>query len=131
MARFLVDESLPYVLAESLSNSGHEATHAYDAGLRGASDEDVYKEAERHGVILLTGDLDFADTRRFPGGVGVVLVRIRGQIRGMDFSPSSSEFACGIPRRNRSARWTIIDLGAWPNQNSQEIRRLFLKETIA
>ena len=84
MARFLVDESLPYALAESLSNSGHEATHAYDAGLRGANDEDVYREAERRGVLMLTRDLDFADIRRFPGGVGVVVVRIRGQTRGMD-----------------------------------------------
>jgi predicted nuclease of predicted toxin-antitoxin system len=33
MARFLVDESLPTLLAEELAKAGHKAVHAYDVGL--------------------------------------------------------------------------------------------------
>jgi len=80
MARFFVDESLPTLLAEELVKGGHEAVHAYEAGLQGAPDEQIYQWANAMGAILLTRDLGFADVRRFPGRIGIVVVRIRGRI---------------------------------------------------
>ena len=80
MARFLVDESLPTLLAEELVRAGYEAVHAYDVGLQGAPDEQVHERADATGAVLLTRDLGFADVRRFPGGSGIVVVRIRGRV---------------------------------------------------
>jgi predicted nuclease of predicted toxin-antitoxin system len=80
MARFFVDESLPTLLAEELVKGGHEAVHAHEAGLQGAPDEQIYQRADAMGAILLTRDLGFADVRHFPGGIGIVVVRIRGRI---------------------------------------------------
>jgi predicted nuclease of predicted toxin-antitoxin system len=80
MARFLVDESLPTLLAEELAKAGHEAVHVYDVGLQGAPDEEIHRRAGRMGAVLLTRDLGFADVRRFPGRTGIVVVRIRGRV---------------------------------------------------
>jgi len=81
MARFLVDESLPPLLAEELRNAGHEAEHVASLGLAGAPDEDVYARADAMSAILISRDLDFADRRRFTGEAGVVVVRLRTRIR--------------------------------------------------
>ncbi|MBI2913533.1 MAG: DUF5615 family PIN-like protein [Chloroflexi bacterium] len=81
MARFLVDESLPKALAEQLAQSGHDAIHVADLGLTGAPDEAVHEQAVAKKAILVTGDLDFGDRRRFPGGAGTVVVRMRKRIR--------------------------------------------------
>lgn len=79
MARFLIDESLPLLLEDALQQAGHDATHATSIGLGGALDEEVYERAQSMDATLLARDLDFADERRFRGGAGIVVVRLRSR----------------------------------------------------
>lgn len=78
MARFLVDEDMPCSTVTALRDAGHEAQNARDMGLRGHSDADVFQAAQAPTSTLITADLGFASTLRYPPGshAGIIVVRV-------------------------------------------------------
>lgn len=62
--RFLVDANMPRSTAALLRSLGHEVEFARDIGLAAAPDRDVAARAKLTDAILLTRDLDFANTRQ-------------------------------------------------------------------
>jgi predicted nuclease of predicted toxin-antitoxin system len=77
MPRFLVDEDLPRSLARQLRIAGFEADDVRDVGLRGQPDAAISAHASRHQLVLVTADLGFANTIRYPLGShpGIVVAR--------------------------------------------------------
>jgi predicted nuclease of predicted toxin-antitoxin system len=75
--RFLVDEDLPLSLVDVFERHEHEALHVVDAGIRGATDEQVARYARENEMCLVSGDLDFSDVRAYPPREhhGIVVVR--------------------------------------------------------
>ena len=75
--RFLVDAQLPPALAQWIRNRGHEANAVREAGLRDASDAEIWSFAEDGRWIVVTKDEDFAELAlRRPNGPQVVWLRI-------------------------------------------------------
>src|SRR6266536_801423 len=64
MLRFLVDEDSPRSLA--LRAAGHVATGARDEGLRGQPDRRIFDVAQKLGLVLLTGDVEFGNELVYP-----------------------------------------------------------------
>ena len=58
--KFLVDAQLPPALARWLKETGHEAEHVEDLGLREGSDAAIWARALQSGAIIITKDEDFA-----------------------------------------------------------------------
>ena len=63
---FLVDANLPRLVVALLRSLGHHVEFARDIGLAAAPDRDIAARARLTGAVLLTRDLDFADTRQYP-----------------------------------------------------------------
>lgn len=82
MARFFVDEDLPRTVARALSAAGHGALHVIDAGLRGASDDDVMAYARQERRVLVSADVGFGNILRFPVGShpGVIVSRLGNEV---------------------------------------------------
>jgi predicted nuclease of predicted toxin-antitoxin system len=57
--QFLVDAQLPPALAEWLKSSGHVASHVYDYGMSGATDQLIWKKACDIDAFVVTKDADF------------------------------------------------------------------------
>ncbi|HET9475996.1 MAG TPA: DUF5615 family PIN-like protein [Dehalococcoidia bacterium] len=78
MSRFLVDEALPESLVLTLRQAGHDAEHVREAGMAGATDDEVFEHAQASSALLLTPDLEFGDTRRYPPGshAGILVIRM-------------------------------------------------------
>ena len=76
--RFLVDESLPSLLAIRLTELGHDAVSISQLGLAGSPDSIVFDEAQRRTAALITRDLDFANIQHFPLGEhsGIIVIRM-------------------------------------------------------
>ena len=66
--KFKLDENLPEVIRESLSELGHDVHTVAEEGLSGAQDETVLQACVSEDRILITLDLDFSDIRAYPPG---------------------------------------------------------------
>ncbi len=66
--KFKLDENLPELVRESLSELGHDAHTVAEEGLSGAQDEAVLQACVAEDRILITLDLDFSDIRAYPPG---------------------------------------------------------------
>ena len=82
MAVIVVDENLPRSLGPALQQLGYTVKDVRDEGLRGRPDEEVFRFAQREKAILVTGDVGFADTLRFPLGShhGIVVARLPNEL---------------------------------------------------
>lgn len=74
----LVDANLPRTVAQLLAALGYQVSFARDIGLGAAPDEEIAAYARRHGAMLVTRDIDFADVRRYPPHEysGIVVLRL-------------------------------------------------------
>jgi len=77
--RILLDQNIPSQVCDFVR--GHkphwEVRHVGDVGLRGATDDKIFRWAQRDGWIVVTFDEDFADARMYPVGSHAGVVRLR------------------------------------------------------
>jgi predicted nuclease of predicted toxin-antitoxin system len=79
---FLIDEDVHRSIANVLRELGHQTLDVRDVGLKGKSDQEIFRYAKRHNAAIITADLDFGDTSTFPLGShhGIVLIRFQNEI---------------------------------------------------
>lgn len=84
MMHFKIDENLPVEIAVLFTQAGHNAETVFDENLTGTDDRRVYEACQKEGRALITLDLDFADTRRYPPGesAGIAVIRASIQEKG-------------------------------------------------
>lgn len=82
MLKFVIDEDMPRSTANVLKTRGYEVFDVRDYGLRGKSDEEVFRFAQTENAVILTGDLGFGNLLRFPVGshFGIVIAHFPNEI---------------------------------------------------
>ena len=77
LLKILVDEDLPKSLSNFLRGKGFDVWDVRDAGLRGASDEQVLEFAVSKKALIVTGDIGFGSVKGFTGHhYGIFINRI-------------------------------------------------------
>ena len=75
--KFLLDQDVYAITARFLAALGHDVTRAAEVGLSRASDEDILREAQSSGRLLVTRDRDFGNLVFVRGlSCGVLYLRI-------------------------------------------------------
>jgi len=82
MLKFVLDEDMPRSTGKFLKDAGYEVKDIRDYNLRGAEDKQVFKFAQNEKSVLITSDMDFANTLKFPLGehYGIVIVKFPNEI---------------------------------------------------
>ena len=83
--KIVIDEDLPRSVRKTLQSLGYEVLDVRDHGLRGKSDEDVFRFAQSQKAVLCTADLGFSNILHFPLGThfGIVLIRVSNEMRSL------------------------------------------------
>ena len=82
MLKFIIDEDMPRSTAKILKVKGYEALDVRDCGLRGKSDDEVFRFAQKEKAVILTGDLGFGNIIHYPIGshFGIVIAHFPNEI---------------------------------------------------
>jgi predicted nuclease of predicted toxin-antitoxin system len=75
--KLLIDMKLAPSWVRVLAGAGHDAVHWSEVGDQRASDTEIMAYALRHGLIVLTHELDFGDLLAATGGTGPSVVQFR------------------------------------------------------
>ena len=75
--KFLIDNNLSPLLAESLKAAGHDAVHLRDLGMQAEPDPAVLQRAQVEERVLVSADTDFGGllSRSHATGPSVLLIR--------------------------------------------------------
>jgi predicted nuclease of predicted toxin-antitoxin system len=68
MLTVVIDEDMPRSTASVLASIGFMVLDIRDCGLRGESDEEIFRFAQEKRAVLISGDHGFANLLRFPLG---------------------------------------------------------------
>ena len=74
--KFFVDEQLPVSLARWLRESGHDARHIHELGLRSAADLAISERVADVRGVIVTKDSDFIELRRRQPEFQVLWLRV-------------------------------------------------------
>lgn len=88
MIKFLIDEDMPRSTAKILKTKGYEALDVRDLGLRGKSDNEIFKFAQKEKAVILTGDLGFGNLLHFPVGshFGIVIAHFPNEVSTLELN---------------------------------------------
>ncbi len=113
MARFLIDEDLPFLLASLLRQRSHTADHIQELNLRGSSDARVYAAAQERQAVIITGDSDFGNLLRFPLGshFGIAVIQYPAAMRTRELATQIADTLCSLDDAIFKGSLVIIEPG--------------------
>jgi len=82
MLKFLIDEDIPRSVAEVIKNHGFECWDVKDCGLRGKSDDEIFKFAQKENAIIFTMNMELGNYLKFPvrENTGVVVAHFSNEM---------------------------------------------------
>lgn len=113
MVTFLIDEDMPRSTAKELIKAGYQVLDVRDIGLRGQSDDKIFAYAQKHRMILLSADLGFANTMRFPIGShnGIIVLRFPNEISTQRLNQELGKSLSGLKDKDIYGNLVIIEPG--------------------
>ena len=111
MPLFVIDEDMPRSTGKILAQHGYEVKDIRDFGLRGSSDEVIFKFAQREKAIILTGDKGFGNIKHIPVGThyGIVLTRFPNDMPPNEINRHLIEKLGKLTEEDFSGNLIIID----------------------
>jgi predicted nuclease of predicted toxin-antitoxin system len=112
--RFVVDEPLPRSVARAIQQTGSEATDVRDVHLRGATDQQILHYARKHGAVVVTADVGFADARLITSRdhPAIVLVRSRTSASGKQYGTEIANVLATLSDEQLTASIIVIEPGS-------------------
>ena len=78
--KLLLDENIPLSLASILAQRNFKVLHILDTNLKGASDELIFKFAQKRKFIIVTFDKDFLSDEYFEKNhFGIIFIKSRNK----------------------------------------------------
>lgn len=112
--KFLLDANIPYSAREIFLKSD-TVVHVRDMGLASATDEEILRKALQIEAVVVTRDLDFANTLLHPLEThrGVVVLRVQPQFTAKQIASVLKLFFTKVQKRDLLNRLTIVEPGRY------------------
>lgn len=119
--KFVLDANMPHS-AKKLFSSPDTVAHVRDLGMADASDDEIIARAVREGAILITRDLDFANTVLHPINThaGAVVLRVPPYFTAQEITKVLKQFLSVADRGLLSGFLTIVEPGRYRTRGQEE-----------
>lgn len=109
----VIDEDLPRSFAIVLHGLGFTALDVRDHGLRGKSDEKVYKFAQKKKAVFFSADLGFSNIAVFPLGThyGICILRFPNEMSVSEINKHVKELLSKLSPEDYSGNLIILSPG--------------------
>jgi predicted nuclease of predicted toxin-antitoxin system len=113
MPKFLTDEDMPRSTARILRDKGYDAMDVRDCGLRGKEDQEVFAFAQRHSLVLITGDMGFSNITHFRIGshAGIVIAHYPNEMSPAEINRQIIEAFDHLTESDLKGNLLILDPG--------------------
>jgi predicted nuclease of predicted toxin-antitoxin system len=112
MLKFVIDEDMPRSTAKVLRTKDYVALDVRDS-LRGKSDNEIFKFAQKEKAVILTGDLGFGNLLRFPIGShsGIVIAHFPNEVSTSELNNQIIKAFEHLPEIDFTGNLIIIEPG--------------------
>lgn len=112
--RFILDANIPYSAKDVFHHSDH-AVHVRDIGFSDASDSEILEYALRKKAVVVTKDLDFANSILHPITThhGVLVLRLPSHFPAVAIKAVLKEFLATIEKKDLEHSITIVEPGRY------------------
>lgn len=111
--KFKLDENLSTRTQEIFRDAGHDVRTVRDEMLSGTSDDNLYQVCQFESRCLVTLDLDFANTLRFPpeNSSGIAVFRIPRNPTLSDLELLTRQFLVSLEEMSVNKNLWIVEIG--------------------
>lgn len=113
MPVFVIDEDIGRSIARALIERGFVVKDIRDAGLRGATDEVIYRFAQESRAVLVTADVDFGNPLRFPSAphFGIVILRFPNEVSMGEVARQLTEQLSALREEDYASTVVVMEPG--------------------
>ena len=112
---FFLDANLPRTAKDVFKKFNLGVVHASDVDLAEAPDRIIFDFAVKHKQILVTKDLDFANTQLYPLGThcGIIVLRLPSYFTATQIKNALMNFLKEINLKDIAGAITILETGKY------------------
>ena len=112
---FFLDANMPYSAKETFPALKLKVTHARDAGLQSATDEQIMAHAMRSKSILITKDLDFGKlaVSSKMSTYGIVILRLPFSYTASQIMGVLKTFLLSVDKKKLGNSLTVVEVGRY------------------
>jgi len=113
--KFFLDSNMPNSAREVFKKFNFGAAHASDVGLSAAPDKQILDFAVKNDCILVTRDLDFANTMLYPFSAhkGIMVLRLPNYFTAVQINNALLTFLNEVDPKEIANAITILEAGKY------------------
>ena len=115
MIKILVDEDMPRPTADLLRSLDIDAFDVREIGLRGATDQEIFKYAQKKEMIIISRDKGLSSTVKYPLGThcGIIVARLPYTFVRSQILSIIEKFFIDVENGRLPNKLTILEVGKY------------------
>lgn len=112
MIKILVDEDMPRPTADLLRSLDIDAFDVREIGLKGATDQEIFKYAQKKRMIIISRDKEFSSIVKYPLGThsGIIVARLPYTFVRSQILSIIKEFFIDVEKSKLPNNLTILEV---------------------
>ena len=112
MIKILVDEDMPRPTADLLRSLNIDAFDVREIGLKGATDQEIFKYAQKKRMIIISRDKEFSSIVKYPLGThsGIIVARLPYTFVRSQILSIIKEFFIDVEKSKLPNNLTILEV---------------------
>ncbi|RLI40275.1 hypothetical protein DRO59_09620 [Candidatus Bathyarchaeota archaeon] len=118
--KFLLDADMPRSSAKLIRSLGYDIEDVRDIGLRRAKDEEIAKYALKNNRIIITRNIGFGSTLRYPKHPGAIIIRLPYNFTPREINERLKNFFTSVNEDEIKNSIIIIELTRYRRRTIQQ-----------